>query len=71
MQVVINIIKNAQDNFIDKKIYKNAKIVINTQDTDTGVNITIEDNGGGIPKDILNNIFDPYFSTKQEKMVLD
>ena len=62
MQVVLNILKNASDNFEDKKIAK-PKIEITT----TKESMTICDNGGGIPEDILEKIFDPYFSTKDEK----
>ncbi|MEA3523116.1 MAG: PAS domain-containing protein, partial [Campylobacterota bacterium] len=62
MQVILNILKNAQDNFKEKKI-KYPKITITTQ----AKSLSICDNGGGIPKDILGNIFDPYFSTKDAK----
>jgi len=66
MQVVLNIFKNAQDNFKERNI-KNAKLVITSHDTKQGISITIQDNGGGIPKEVLPKIFDPYFSTKDEK----
>jgi len=66
MQVVLNILKNAHDNFIEKKI-KTPKIYLSCEDVENGVLIKIRDNGGGIPEDILEKIFDPYFSTKNEK----
>ena len=62
VQVILNILKNTQDNFIEKKII-NPEIKI----TITKNSITICDNGGGVPDDIIENIFDPYFSTKDEK----
>ena len=61
-QVVLNIIKNAQDALIEKNI-PNPKIKIQTDDT----TITISDNAGGIPQDIIDKIFEPYFSTKTKK----
>jgi len=66
MQVVLNILKNAQDNFKMKQT-ENRKITIETQSVEDAELIKIEDNGGGIPEDILESIFDPYFSTKSEK----
>ena len=62
MQVVLNIVKNSQDNFREKNI-ENPYIKITTQID----SITITDNGGGIPEDIITKIFDPYFSTKTDK----
>lgn len=67
MQVVLNILKNSQDNFALKNI-KDKKICLRTKCIDKNiVRIEIEDNGGGIDEKIINNIFDPYFSTKDEK----
>ena len=62
VQVVLNLLKNAEDILIQTKT-KNPKIEI-TLDTTT---LNILDNGGGVPKEILNQIFDPYFSTKTKR----
>ena len=66
MQVFLNIFKNAQDNFQEKNI-TDASIMIRTTDTKEGIMIEIADNGGGIPEAVIQKIFDPYFSTKDEK----
>jgi len=62
MQVILNIFKNAQDNFLEKNI-RYPKIKIMTEKK----SISIYDNGGGIQADIIEKIFDPYFSTKTQK----
>jgi signal transduction histidine kinase len=66
MQVILNILKNSEDNFIEKDI-KDRKIVIKTHENDSFSIISIIDNGGGIDDNIVDKIFDPYFSTKNEK----
>jgi len=66
VQVILNIVKNAQDNFKEKDI-KEAVITITSKNIKDGVVLEISDNGGGIPKNIIDNIFDPYFSTKKKK----
>ncbi len=66
MQVILNILKNSQDNF--KETNKdNKSILFICEDTDYGVLIKICDNGGGINDDVLPKVFNPYFSTKDEK----
>lgn len=62
MQVILNILKNAKDNFQEKQT-KNPYIKITTEDN----TISICDNGGGVAEDIIEKIFDPYFSTKDVK----
>ena len=66
MQVILNILKNAQDNFREKQI-ENPFIKIKTYEENDKLRLEICDNGGGIPEDIIEKIFDPYFSTKDEK----
>lgn len=66
LQVFLNIIKNSLDNFKEKNI-ENPKIHIKTEDIFGKVIVSICDNGGGISEDIVDFIFDPYFSTKDNK----
>ena len=71
-QVIINILANARDAF-NKIGHINADnvesdkfIIITVQERDTIPVISIEDNAGGIPKEIQEKIFNPYFTTKEQ-----
>ena len=66
MQVFLNLFKNSQDNFKEKN-RENSYIKIHTKDIDNGVEIIFTDNGGGASEDIIEHIFEHYFSTKSEK----
>ncbi len=65
-QVILNLIKNSEDVLLENKIIK-PFIKIHTYETDKDIYLELSDNGGGISPDIINNIFDPYFSTKIQK----
>jgi len=67
-QVIINIINNAIDVLIEKDV-DNKSIEISLENHDEEyVTVAIEDNAGGIEKDILPKIFDPYFTTKHQSV---
>ncbi len=66
LQVILNIVKNALDNFKERDT-QNPRIHIKTEDIFGKVIVSICDNGGGISEDIIGFIFDPYFSTKDNK----
>ena len=65
IQVLLNIIKNAIDILKEKE--QPREIVVKAYQQSGQTYIVIEDNAGGISEDIINKIFDPYFSTKKEK----
>ena len=65
-QVILNILNNARDILIERKIAK-PEVIINLNDGKDGVKISICDNAGGIDPEIMDKIFDPYFTTKGEK----
>jgi len=64
-QVIINIINNAKDILVENKVDE-PYIKIGCVRKNSIATITIEDNGGGIPSDIIPKIFDPYFTTKHQ-----
>ncbi|MDP3300867.1 MAG: CHASE2 domain-containing protein [Sulfuricurvum sp.] len=64
-QVIVNLINNAKD-ALQEHEQKEGKITIHTESDNDNAKIMIEDNGGGIPKEVINRIFEPYFTTKEE-----
>jgi len=60
-QVILNLISNAKDAILTNTI-ESGTIIIDIKDK----TITISDNGGGIPEDILDRVFEPYFTTKEQ-----
>lgn len=66
VQVILNILKNAQDAFIEKAILDPQITIISDQIDNMSV-ITVEDNAQGIDSSVLDTLFLPYISTKSKK----
>jgi PAS domain S-box-containing protein len=65
VQTIMNILKNSIDAFKENP-QENQILHIKAYLIHTNVIIEIQDNAGGIPKDILSKVFEPYFSTKSK-----
>ena len=62
-QVLLNILMNAKDALLERGICDPMITVASWQENGRAV-VTITDNAGGIKDEILGNIFDAYFTTK-------
>lgn len=65
-QAVLNIVNNAKNKIINLEDTKNFKgiIIIKVDVNDSHTSIEIIDNAGAIKDDIMDLLFDPYFTTK-------
>ena len=61
-QVIINLLENSRDAL---KEIKNKKIIISIRNKIGGIELTVEDNGVGIPDMIIGRIFEPYVTSKK------
>lgn len=62
-QVVINIVNNASETLVERKI-ASPEIQIELNKLGNIVELGIKDNGGGISEEIIEKIFDPYYSVR-------
>lgn len=71
-QVLLNIINNAKNKIVENCLPLNKKgnININIKRCSTFNTIEIIDDAGAIDEKVINSIFDPYFTTKQDGMGL-
>ncbi len=64
-QVIINLLNNAQEAILSSG-QEEGIIDISIESDGSYVTVMISDNGGGVPTDIINQIFEPYFTTKHQ-----
>jgi signal transduction histidine kinase len=64
-QAILNIVNNAKDVLIERSI-EHPKIIIRIEKIKEKLVISIEDNGKGINTEIIEKIFEPYFTTKDD-----
>jgi signal transduction histidine kinase len=71
-RVILNLLNNAfyaaslpsQGGFSDSDRNKNPTVWLSTRKVDGKVEIRVKDNGAGIPQNLLDKIFQPFFTTK-------
>jgi signal transduction histidine kinase len=63
-QVLINLLNNSKDAFNNKSLNKRVINLEIKKFDDIYAMITFKDNAGGISEEILDKIFEPYFTTK-------
>ncbi|GLI36775.1 hypothetical protein GHYDROH2_02760 [Geobacter hydrogenophilus] len=62
-QALLNILTNARDALLERKVEK-PRVLLRLFAEDDRVVVTIADNGGGIDREIIGKVFDPYFTSK-------
>jgi PAS domain S-box-containing protein len=67
-QVLLNIINNAKNKILENRpnMQNDGEIIINISQSYKYNKIEIIDNAGAIEKNIINSIFNPYFTTKKD-----
>jgi CheY-like chemotaxis protein len=65
--VALNLIANSKD-ALNENIKDNKKIIIEASTIDENYSqLVVQDNGGGIPENIIDKVFDDHFTTKGDK----
>ncbi|MEA3315708.1 MAG: HAMP domain-containing sensor histidine kinase, partial [Campylobacterota bacterium] len=65
-QCFVNIFNNAKDVLIQNNEASNRYIFITQKIIDNKIQIALQDNAGGIDENIMDKIFEPYFTTKHK-----
>lgn len=67
IQILTNLLSNSKEAFLGKSIEKKF-IFIDAKIISEFAIIEIKDNAGGINKDVIDKIFEPYFTTKHQSL---
>jgi signal transduction histidine kinase len=64
-QVILNVLSNAKDILLER-VVENPSITIEIKEGESFSIVKIADNAGGVNKEILDKIFEPYFTTRHK-----
>jgi two-component system, NtrC family, sensor kinase len=62
-QVIMNLLSNAVESM---RTTSEKKLTIKTYGAEDNIGIEIADTGAGIPKEVMSNIFEPFYTTKKK-----
>lgn len=62
--IILNLLSNAKDSIIQNNTRYREISIIAEKTNNSMILLKVQDTGGGIPEDIINDIFDDYFTTK-------
>ncbi len=66
IQATVNIFNNAKDALNLNNVNEDKFIFFDVFKEDKYLVLSIKDNAGGVPKDIIDKVFEPYFTTKHK-----
>lgn len=64
-QIFVNLLSNARDSITDFKERREGKVIVTTKLVEKNIIVEVSDNGPGIPEDVIDKIFDPFYTTKE------
>ena len=68
-QLIVNLLKNAFEAFNEDSVLREVSMSVHLEESAAStqdVVLNVSDTGPGIPPEILQNLFDPYVSSKQK-----
>lgn len=64
-QVIMNLLNNAKDAILANK-RRDGEIYVRIAGENGVASVTIRDNGGGMPDEVMERVFEPYFTTREQ-----
>ncbi|MRR50618.1 MAG: HAMP domain-containing histidine kinase [Rhodocyclaceae bacterium] len=65
LHAMLNVVANSKDALVERKSPR-RRIEINVSHNDDEARVVLRDTAGGIDRNILDKVFEPYFTTKRE-----
>ena len=69
-QVLVNLLRNACDALHESAGLESRWVTITTSQSDSGINVSVQDNGPGVPTNLIDQLFESFQTSKQDGLGL-